>query len=98
MNQSLLIIPDISGFTNFVQTTEISHSQHVIAELLEVLLAANRFDLQLAEVEGDALFLYKENQILDQKDLLAQIEALFRLSEDLTNLFPEANINNLAIS
>lgn len=77
MSSSLLFIPDISGFTNFVQTTEISHSQHVIAELLEVLLAANRFDLQLAEVEGDALFLYKENQILDQKDLLAQIEAMY---------------------
>ncbi len=33
MNKTLLFLPDISGYTAFVQTTEISHSQHVIAEL-----------------------------------------------------------------
>ena len=77
MSSSLLFIPDISGFTNFVQTTEINHSQHVIAELLEVLLAANRYDMELAEVEGDALFFYKENQLLAKKDLFAQMEAMY---------------------
>ena len=41
MPQSLFFIPDISGYTNFIQTTEIEHSQHVIAELLEVLIEAN---------------------------------------------------------
>lgn len=77
MSKSLLFIPDISGFTNFVQTTEINHSQHVIAELLEVLIDANRFNMKLAEVEGDALFFYKENEILDQKDLFDQMEAMY---------------------
>ena len=77
MSNSLLFIPDISGFTNFVQTTEINHSQHVIAELLEALLAANRYDMELAEVEGDALFFYKENQLLAKKDLFAQMEAMY---------------------
>lgn len=77
MKKSLLFIPDISGFTKFVQTTEVAHSQHVIAELLEVLIEANTENLALAEVEGDALFFYKEREIPSQERLLAQIEAMF---------------------
>ncbi len=77
MSKSLLFIPDISGFTNFVQTTEAEHSQHVIAELLEILIASNTQNLQLAEVEGDALFFYKENSIPSQEKLLAQVETMY---------------------
>jgi len=77
MSKSLLFIPDISGFTNFVKTTEVEHSQHVIAELLEVLISANTQHLKLAEVEGDALFFYKEATIPSQEKLLAQIETMY---------------------
>ncbi|MEM7085518.1 MAG: DUF2652 domain-containing protein [Bacteroidota bacterium] len=76
MAQSLLFIPDISGFTHFVQNTEVEHSQHVIAELLEVLIHANTLDLQLAEIEGDALFFYRLD-LPSQEKLLAQIETMF---------------------
>ena len=77
MNSSLLFLPDISGFTEFVQTTEAEHSQHVISELLEVLIEANTEQLQLAEIEGDALFFYKENEIPSLEKLLAQVEHMF---------------------
>ena len=73
----MLFIPDISGFTNFVQTTEAAHSQQVITELLEVLISANTQDLKLAEVEGDALFFYKEGSIPSKEKLLAQIETMY---------------------
>lgn len=75
--KSLLFIPDISGYTKFVQNTEAEHSQHVIAELLEVLIEANTQDLLLAEIEGDALFFYKEGEVPSQEKLLAQIETMF---------------------
>ena len=39
---SLLFIPDISGFTKFVTAVEIDHSQHIIAELLEIIFDSNR--------------------------------------------------------
>lgn len=77
MSDSLLFIPDISGFTHFVQNTEVEHSQHVISELLEILVSANTQNLKLAEIEGDALFFYKENEIPSQEKLLAQIETMF---------------------
>ncbi len=51
-------MPDISGFTDFVNNTEVEHSIHIISELLEILLDNNTVDLKLVEVEGDALFMY----------------------------------------
>jgi len=77
MNKSLLFIPDISGYTEFVQNTEVEHSQHVITELLEILIDANTQQLQLAEVEGDALFFYKEGEVPSREKLLAQVETMF---------------------
>lgn len=50
----------------------------------------------LYALKTGASFVFNYNK--SSKYLLAQIEALFRLSEDLTNLFPEVNINNLATS
>lgn len=55
---ALYFMPDISGFTNFVNSTETEHSKHIISELLEGLIDTNIMDLQLAEIEGDALFMY----------------------------------------
>ncbi|MBX2816709.1 MAG: DUF2652 domain-containing protein [Saprospiraceae bacterium] len=76
MSRALLFLPDISGFTEFVNSTEVEHSQHVIAELLEILLSANQLDLQLAEIEGDALFFYRDS-IPSADALLAQMESMF---------------------
>jgi hypothetical protein len=91
MNKTLLFLPDISGYTAFVQTTEISHSQHVIAELLEVMIEANTEKLQLAEIEGDALFFYKED-IPSSEKLLAQIETIFTAFYSHLKLFEKNRI------
>lgn len=77
MKKSLLFLPDISGFTEFVQNTEVEHSQHVIAELLEILIEANTLELELAEIEGDALFFYKEEELPSLEDLMQQIETMY---------------------
>lgn len=71
MQKALYFMPDISGFTEFVNTTEIEHSTHIISELLEILLDSNSLELKLAEIEGDALFMYTTKslefqEILDQ--------------------------------
>ncbi len=77
MKNSLLFIPDISGFTKFVQSTEKEHSLHVISELFDILIDANTLKLELAEVEGDALFFYKNEDVPSLKNLLSQIESMF---------------------
>ena len=71
-------MPDISGFTKFVQETEAEHSQHIISELLELLIDQNTIDLQLAEIEGDALFYYKFQDVLNKDILLEQARNMYR--------------------
>lgn len=74
---TLLFIPDISGFTDFVNSTEISHSQHIIEELLEILLDANNIGLEVSEIEGDAILFYRFGQAPTAAELLAQIQNMF---------------------
>jgi len=65
-------MPDISGFTQFVNQTEISHSEHIISELLEIIIDSNEMDLILSEIEGDAALFYKQNEVLSIERVLEQ--------------------------
>ena len=73
----ILFIPDISGFTNFVKSVEVEHSKHIISELLEALIASNALNMELAEIEGDALFYYLEDDKLSHTDLINHIRQLY---------------------
>jgi hypothetical protein len=53
--KGLIFIPDISGFTRFVNEVEIDHSRHIIQELLEVIINSNKIGLEVSEIEGDAI-------------------------------------------
>jgi len=77
MQKALLFIPDISGFTEFVHHTDIKHSGHIISELLELLIDTNTTGLKLAEIEGDALFFYKNEEPLELSQLKAQINSMY---------------------
>jgi len=76
--KSLLFIPDISGFTSFVHSTEINHSKHIIKELLELLISANDLGMELVEIEGDALFFIFKKQVPSLKELEALTTKLHR--------------------
>jgi hypothetical protein len=77
-NKGLLFIPDISGFTRFVNNIEIEHSRHIIQQLLEVLINANQSGLEISEIEGDAILFYKFGEPLELPALYKQVEAMFR--------------------
>ena len=74
---AILFIPDISGFTEFVHNTDIYHSRHIISELLELLIDHNTINLELAEIEGDALFLYKIEDHVDLNAIRQQVKAMY---------------------
>jgi hypothetical protein len=76
-NKGLLFIPDISGFTRFVNEIEIEHSRHIIQQLLEVLINANRLGLEISEIEGDAILFYKFGQPLELSEIYKQVEHMF---------------------
>ncbi len=75
--KGLLFIPDISGFTKFVNQTAIEHSKHIIEELLDTIINANRLGLQVSEIEGDAILFYKFGEAPPLKELRDQVEAMF---------------------
>jgi hypothetical protein len=76
-NRGLLFIPDISGFTRFVNEIEIEHSRHIIQQLLEVLINSNQIGLEISEVEGDAILFYKFGEPLNLETLYRQVERMF---------------------
>ncbi len=76
-NKGLLFIPDISGFTRFVNETEIEHTRLIIQELLETLINANQIGLEVSEIEGDAILFYKFGEPPALKELYKQVEKMF---------------------
>ena len=76
-NNGLLFIPDISGFTKFVNETEIEHSRYIIGELLENIINSNKIGLTISEVEGDAVLFYRFGSTPLLKEIYGQVESMF---------------------
>jgi hypothetical protein len=74
---SLLFIPDISGFTQFVHETEILHSGHIVAELLELLIDSDQLGMTVSEIEGDAILFYKHQHVPAVGQVISQAEEMF---------------------
>ena len=74
---SLLFIPDISGFTQFVHETELLHSGHIVAELLELLIDADQLGMTVSEIEGDAVLFYKHQHVPAVGQVITQAEEMF---------------------
>lgn len=75
--QAIILIPDISGFTDFTSTTEIDHSAHIITELLELIVESNETEFTLAEIEGDAVLFYRKGEPLQREQLVDQCLSMF---------------------
>jgi hypothetical protein len=91
-NQGLLFIPDISGFTRFVNEIEIGHSRHIIQQLLEVLINANEAGLEISEIEGDAILFYKFGAPLELPTLYRQVEKMFCEFHRHLNMYDQRKI------
>ena len=76
-NAGLIFIPDISGFTRFVNETEIEHSRFIIEDLLETILNSNELNLEVSEIEGDAILFYKFGDPPKVQQLVKQVEKMF---------------------
>jgi ribosome-associated toxin RatA of RatAB toxin-antitoxin module len=78
MKNSLIFIPDISGFTEFTATTEINHSAHIVADLLEIILSKNKIGMQLSEIEGDALLFVKKDNVPVVSEIVEQAQEMYQ--------------------
>jgi class 3 adenylate cyclase len=78
-----LVIGDISGYTSYVATTELEHSQEVLAELLELIVARFQPALTIQRLEGDAVFAHAPaGQISRGETLVECLESTYTAFRD----------------
>lgn len=51
-----LVLADISGYTTFVATTQLEHSDVLVRRVLNTIVASFEGRLEMAQLEGDAVF------------------------------------------
>lgn len=93
-DNTLFFIPDISGFTDFVNHTEIAHSKHIITELLEVIMEKNTLRMELNEIEGDALFYSIKGSLPSTRQILEQAREMFLAFHQQLLLYDQRKICN----
>ncbi len=64
-----ILIPDISGFTEFITTTELNHSSKAIHMLIDAILNAVGEEYEISEIEGDAVLMIKKGPAPSQKEI-----------------------------
>ena len=65
-----ILIPDISGFTEFMSTTELSHSSHAINILIDAMVSAVGEEYEISNIEGDAILMVKKGPAPSKKEIL----------------------------
>jgi hypothetical protein len=79
VNQGLILIPDISGYSEFVEKTDIEVGRSIVYELLSEIIQANTLGLEVSEVEGDAVLFYKYGKPPSIEKILEQFERMLKV-------------------
>ncbi len=89
----MLMIPDISGFTDFVISTEISVGKYITENLIQSIINSNILCLEISEIEGDAVLFYKYRHLPTFQETLMQIEQTYgEFSKELWKLSQQLNL------
>ena len=73
IEDGVLVLADISGFTAFVAATELEHGPPIIAELLGKVMQRLSPPLEIQEVEGDAVFALGPDRALVPRAILLDV-------------------------
>ncbi|MBD0296046.1 MAG: DUF2652 domain-containing protein [Flavisolibacter sp.] len=92
VQSALLFMPDISGFTQFVNETEILHAQSIIQEVLEILLESNQLSFEVGGIEGDAIFFYRLGKAPTIDQLLEQVKTMYTRFHQHLQLYDQKRI------
>lgn len=68
-----MLLADISGFTSFMEKTEIEHSATILNSLVELIIQHLSPIMRIAEVEGDAVFAYAPEDDVERGELLLEL-------------------------
>ena len=74
-HQGYILIADITGYTAYLNESELDHARGTLSSLLELLIEQTRPPLVISGLEGDAVFSYGlEEGFVDPQTLLETIE------------------------
>lgn len=74
---TLICIPDISGFTQFMREANFELTSQVIPALLNEIIYANTLDLKVSEIEGDAVLFFRKGNLPDLAALIEQCKTFY---------------------
>jgi hypothetical protein len=78
IQKGYLMLADISGYIEFIEQSELDHAPLVLNHIITFLTGQLTPTLKLAEIEGDALFLFMDEKDLTRGELLLElIEATY---------------------
>jgi len=84
-----ILIPDISGFTDFMSTIELDHGSHLISSFLETILQEANPDFEVSEIEGDAVLLYKKGGVSSKEEIIGQCLKMFNAFHTQRKMFQQ---------
>ncbi|MBF6652955.1 DUF2652 domain-containing protein [Flavobacterium columnare] len=89
VREGVILIPDFSGFTEFVFNTKIYMGENIIKQLLQSLIDMNNRYFYISEIEGDAILFYKYNKKPSFKDI---VEVVLRMNAAFEQKLLELNL------
>jgi hypothetical protein len=72
VEHGFIVLGDVSGYGEFIATTELEHSREILAELLSTLCECAPGRLNIAQLEGDAVFWLCGDDAPDLVDVLKE--------------------------
>jgi hypothetical protein len=74
LQEGALVLADISGYSKFVQQTEVDHSWSILHELLDTMVRSLHGRMDVSQVEGDAILFISG---LSTPEVIAALETTF---------------------
>jgi hypothetical protein len=89
--KGLIVIPDITGFTSFVKNIDMDLGAAITSDLLNTIIDSNTLELEVSEIEGDAVLFYKLGRPFDLSEVF---EGLKKINEAFRNKLRELKAAN----
>ncbi|MFL9831804.1 DUF2652 domain-containing protein [Flavobacterium sp. ARAG 55.4] len=82
IKEGIILIPDFSGFTEFVYNTKIYTGEYIVKELLTELIISNNQNFNISEIEGDAILFYKYSKKPSYEKTMENLRNMLRAFEN----------------
>lgn len=76
-DKGCLLLADITGYTSYLEGSELEHAQDVLTDLLETIIGGIEPPFELSKLEGDAAFAYLTTETVSAPMVLDTIETTY---------------------